>query len=137
MEQVGVRPVACIKFTDDAMQRCQGPRNELLNAGIIRVECRFIEHVLPIMNFHKPHRECVVTLSAAKGLSRWAQRCFAALSMTAPALVVKIHYRGELLIVIQPQERKEKTAERVRRRVDSNFFKENAIRAHRCCNTVV
>src|SRR3989442_8231531 len=47
----------------------------------------------PIMNFNKQHRSCVVTLSAAKGLSRWAQRCFAALSMTVPALVVKIHYR--------------------------------------------
>ena len=35
----------------------------------------------------------IVTLSAAKGLSRWAQRCFAALSMTGPVLVVKVHYR--------------------------------------------
>src|SRR2546425_524329 len=51
----------------------------------------------PIMNFHKHHRECVVTLSAAKGLSRWAERCFAALSMTGPALVVKVHYRRDCL----------------------------------------
>ena len=51
------------------------------------------------MNFNKQHRSCVVTLSAAKGLSRWAERCFAeftlseanVLSMTVPALVVKIH----------------------------------------------
>jgi len=45
-----------------------------------------------IMNFHEQDRSGVVTLSAAKGLSRWAQRCFAALSMTFPVVVVKIHY---------------------------------------------
>ncbi len=43
------------------------------------------------MNFHDQDRQGVVTLSAAKGLSLWAQRCFAALSMTGPVLVVKIH----------------------------------------------
>jgi hypothetical protein len=32
-------------------------------------------------------------LSEAKDLSRWAARCFAALSMTLPALVVNLHYR--------------------------------------------
>jgi len=56
-----------------------------------------------MMNFHKQDREWIVTLSAAKGLSRWAQRCFPfatlrasahSLSMTGPTLVVKIHYRG-------------------------------------------
>src|SRR5260370_30497379 len=46
----------------------------------------------PIMNFHDQDRQAVVTLSAAKGLSLWAQRCFAALSMTGPVLLVKIHY---------------------------------------------
>ncbi len=46
------------------------------------------------MNFNKQDRECIVTLSEAKGLSRWAQRCFAALSMTNPVLVVKIHHRA-------------------------------------------
>src|SRR2546426_3516220 len=45
------------------------------------------------MNFNNQDRSCVVTLSAAKGLSRWAERCFAALSMTIPILVVKIHNR--------------------------------------------
>ncbi len=35
------------------------------------------------MIFNDQNRECIVTLSAAKGLARWAQRCFAALSMTA------------------------------------------------------
>src|SRR5260370_38612504 len=34
----------------------------------------------------------LVTLSAAKGLARRAERCFAALSMTKPALIVNIHY---------------------------------------------
>ncbi len=45
------------------------------------------------MNFHDQDRQGVVTLSAAKGLSLWVQRCFAALSMTGPVLIVKIHYR--------------------------------------------
>ena len=44
------------------------------------------------MNFHDRDRQGVVTLSAAKGLSLWAQRCFAALSMTGPVLIVKIHH---------------------------------------------
>jgi hypothetical protein len=56
-----------------------------------------------IKNFNKQDRECVVTLSAAKGLSRWAARCFPfaalrasahALSMTRPVLVVKVHHRA-------------------------------------------
>jgi hypothetical protein len=34
-----------------------------------------------------------VTLSGAKGLSGWADRSFAPLRMTIPALVVKVHYR--------------------------------------------
>ena len=34
------------------------------------------------MNFNDQDRQCVVTLSAAKGLSRWAERSFAALRMT-------------------------------------------------------
>ncbi len=54
------------------------------------------------MNFHDQDRQGVVTLSAAKGLSLWAQRCFAeftlseanVLSMTGPVLIVKIHYRA-------------------------------------------
>src|SRR5260221_5668088 len=29
----------------------------------------------------------------SEGLTRWAERCFAALSMTVPALVVKNHHR--------------------------------------------
>jgi hypothetical protein len=43
------------------------------------------------MLFNNQDRECVVTLSGAKGLSRWAKSCFAALSMTVPTLVVKPH----------------------------------------------
>ncbi len=34
-------------------------------------------------NTHQPKMPHCVTLSAAKGLSHWAARCFAALSMTA------------------------------------------------------
>jgi len=45
------------------------------------------------MNVNDQERLGVVTLSAAKGLARWAQRCFAALSMTGPVLVIKNHYR--------------------------------------------
>ncbi len=30
-----------------------------------------------MMNSHTQHRSSVVTLSEAKGLSRWAERCFA------------------------------------------------------------
>src|SRR5438477_13023992 len=41
------------------------------------------------MNFNNQDRHCFVTLSAAKGLSRWAQRCFAALSMIVLVLIVK------------------------------------------------
>jgi Fe-S cluster biogenesis protein NfuA len=50
-----------------------------------------------MMIFNKQDRECVVTLSAAKGLARQAQRCFAALSMTIPVLVVKVHSRPAYL----------------------------------------
>ncbi len=45
------------------------------------------------MGFNEQDQSGVVTLSAAKGLARWAHRCFAALSMTLPVLVVKVHYR--------------------------------------------
>jgi len=52
-----------------------------------------------IMIFNDQDRQCVVTLSAAKGLSRWAARCFAeftlerseGLSMTGPVLIGKNH----------------------------------------------
>ena len=52
-----------------------------------------------MMNFHTQHRSSVVTLSEAKGLSRWAERCFPiatlrasahSLSMTGPTLNMKI-----------------------------------------------
>jgi hypothetical protein len=46
------------------------------------------------MNFTDQDRECCVTLSGAKGLVRWAKRCFAALSMTVPTLVVNLHHRA-------------------------------------------
>jgi len=46
-----------------------------------------------MMKFNDQERSGVVTLSAAKGLARWAQRCFAALSMTLPVLVGKFHHR--------------------------------------------
>src|SRR6266704_4992554 len=45
------------------------------------------------MNFPTQHRYRVVTLSEAKGLSRWADRCFASLSMTVPTFNGNIHYR--------------------------------------------
>src|SRR5438876_3935027 len=44
-----------------------------------------------IMLFHNQHRYSVVTLSEAKGLSRWAESCFASLSRTVPILNGKIH----------------------------------------------
>jgi mannose-6-phosphate isomerase-like protein (cupin superfamily) len=43
------------------------------------------------MKFNEQDWSSAVTLSAAKGLARWAERCFAALSMTLPVLVVKFH----------------------------------------------
>jgi len=55
------------------------------------------------MIFNDQDRSGDVTLSAAKGLARWAQRCFPfaalrasahALSMTFPVLGVTFHYRG-------------------------------------------
>jgi len=46
------------------------------------------------MNVNDQDREYFVTLRCAQGLSRWAERCFAALSMTVPVLVVKLHYRA-------------------------------------------
>ena len=45
------------------------------------------------MDFNDQERSGAVTLSAAKGLARWAERCFAALSMTVPVVVGKFHYR--------------------------------------------
>ncbi len=53
------------------------------------------------MKFNEQERSGAVTLSAAKGLARWAQKCFAectlsearGLSMTFPVLVGKSHYR--------------------------------------------
>ena len=47
----------------------------------------------PIMNFNDQDRQCCVTLSAAKGLARWPERCFAALSMTGRVLIVKTRFR--------------------------------------------
>ncbi len=48
----------------------------------------------PIMSFNEQDRSGGVTLSAAKGLARWVQRCFAALSMTFPVLGVTFHHQG-------------------------------------------
>ena len=56
-----------------------------------------------MMNFNDQDRQCCVTLSAVsrspelakgKGLARWAGRCFAALSMTGPVLIVKNHHHA-------------------------------------------
>ena len=44
------------------------------------------EHANP-MNITNHHRECVVTLSAAKGLIGWVARSFAALRMTRPVVL--------------------------------------------------
>ena|SRR6266699_5273253 len=55
------------------------------------------------MNCNDQDRHCVVILSAAKGLSRWAERSFPfatlrasapALRMTGLGLIVTIHYRA-------------------------------------------
>jgi len=46
-----------------------------------------------MMKVTKQDRHSFVTLSAAKGLVRWAARCFAALSMTVSVLVGKLHNR--------------------------------------------
>ncbi len=53
-----------------------------------------------MMNFNKQDREWIVTLSEAKGLSRWAERCFASLSMTIPVLVIKVHNRAATTVLI-------------------------------------
>ena len=46
------------------------------------------------MKFTKQDRHCDFSaLSEAKGLARWAARCFAALSMTGLIVVGKLHYR--------------------------------------------
>ena len=44
--------------------------------------------------FYEQDRSYFVTLSVAKGLSRWAARCFATLSMTRLVLVGKVHNRA-------------------------------------------
>jgi len=51
------------------------------------------------MNFNEQDRSGAVTLSAAKGLARWAERCFATLSMTFPVLGVKVHNRAPTKLV--------------------------------------
>src|SRR5713226_8086806 len=70
-----------------------------------------------IMSFNDQDRSGGVTLSAAKGLARWAQRCFPfaalraaapALSMTVPVLVVTFHHRAATtqLAALRRSERK-------------------------------
>jgi MFS transporter, DHA2 family, triacylglyceride efflux pump len=58
-----------------------------------------------IMKFPNQDRSSFVTLSEAKGLVRWAQRCFAALSMTGPGLVGKLHNRvpakGDIVPIVE------------------------------------
>jgi len=46
-----------------------------------------------IIKFNKQDRHSIVTLGAAKGLVRWAARCFTAFSMTMPVVVGKFHNR--------------------------------------------
>ncbi len=60
----------------------------------LRNYCGFCPTPGAMMSFNKQDRSYVVTLSEAKGLSRWANRCFASLSMTLLVLVVKIHHRA-------------------------------------------
>ena len=55
-----------------------------------------------MMNFTDQDRQCCVTLSAAKGLARWAGRCFAALSMTGPVLIVKNHHHARTQLCALP-----------------------------------
>src|SRR6266568_6532852 len=45
------------------------------------------------MNFNDQNRQCFVTPRLAKGLSRWAERCFARRGMTVPTWNGKIHNR--------------------------------------------
>ncbi len=49
-----------------------------------------------MMKFNIQSRSYSVTLSEAKGLARGAERCFASLSMTRPALVVKTLHRARV-----------------------------------------
>jgi len=51
---------------------------------------------LSLLNFHNQDRSSVVTLSAAKGLACWAERCFAALSMTGQVAGEKFHQDGNV-----------------------------------------
>src|SRR6266851_114064 len=51
-----------------------------------------IWHKCTIMKFHEQARSYGVTLSAAKGLARGAQRCFASLSMTTPYRSWVLHF---------------------------------------------
>jgi hypothetical protein len=55
-------------------------------------------HPLSLQNFPTPHRSSIVTLSAAKGLACWAERCFAALSMTGQVVGAKFHQDGRRTI---------------------------------------
>ncbi len=75
--------------------------NQALSAQVLtgkhQHECR-----PSIMIVTNQDRQRIVTLSAAKGLAQWAHRGSAeftlseanGLSMTAPILVVNLHYRG-------------------------------------------
>src|SRR6266571_4952731 len=68
------------------------------------------------MNFNDQDLQCFVTLSAAKGLSRWAERCFAALSMTVPVWIVKNHNRHSTAGFICQSTLSGPSARRLRRR---------------------
>ncbi len=65
--------------------------------GGARPPLGYLPHPGAMMNFHTQHRYRAVTLSAAKGLSRWAQRCFAALRVTGSTLNIKIQHRAATL----------------------------------------
>jgi hypothetical protein len=51
----------------------------------------YLVEKLALLNNYAPFPS-IVTLSAAKGLARWAERCFAALRMTIWALVGKLYH---------------------------------------------
>jgi MFS family permease len=75
------------------------------DAASFAISALLISVIVPvtptIMIFHDQDRSGTVTLSpslrsrvnSAKGLARWAARCFASLSMTRPVLIVKLHNR--------------------------------------------
>src|SRR5713226_4092285 len=89
-----ISSVPVVYAFDSCFHACLHATGSFRTTGCCQPFVKFNGHCRDaIMIFNDQDRECIVTLSAAKGLARWAERCFAALSMTRPALIVKLHYR--------------------------------------------